>query len=462
MAGFSAAFVVQAEEMSVDLRGWEGRFAFQYDYVLEETAGLDREAEPVEVTLTMPGDAPELWQDHIRVVRLADAGSGVLTAHQVLDSVRAVAQTESDSAGPLPAASVNVVFPASCPAHGEVTYRLLWGVPEAAESRVDPLPLMRVDDGLAITGEAPGLAIRNEWYAAQLDPRSGALRTARLAHATEAPEMFYKTVPIHFGTDIWSPGESWDHDYDWAEPPHQKREGGPLALRYHRWGPLEHYRDVVVSITYTFYAHAPYVHVSSVMEFTADRSARAVPLGEIVVSHSRRPGAESEEGAPPDIFTHYAWPNLDGSTAVREVDTCRDGEGQANVPGIAPGALAILDRDVPWVAGYHAAGAYGLATLRRSQFAGNRAGGPAPCSAPCTYLANYGWGFTYWSRPVVYPLGEKGTPLDQNTAIAAGTLFAVEEALYFFEPDEDLRVVRDAHRRFSEPLRFRFEGTGPW
>ena len=45
-----------AEEQgaTIDITGWERLFAFHYDYVLEETAGFDREAEPVEVTMDHP------------------------------------------------------------------------------------------------------------------------------------------------------------------------------------------------------------------------------------------------------------------------------------------------------------------------------------------------------------------------------------------------------------------------
>lgn len=452
----------EEEAGSVSVADWDRFFAFHYDYVLEERAGLAREFEPVEVTLTTPGEMPDEWRDHVRVVRLVEGNRGVLTPHEVLGAVSAVARAQGDSPVPAPAKSVNVVFLARCPAQGKVTYRLFWGLPEEDLPGSDSLPTANVEDALAVSGELPGLTIGNEFYTVQLDARSGAIRTASLAGPAKDPPMFYKSVPIHFGTDIWSPGQSWDHDYDWVRPPNQILEGGILALRYHRWGPLEKYRDVVVSITYTFYAHVPYVRVSSVMEFTADRSARAVRMGEIVVSHSRTPDAEGADQESPDVFTHYAWPNDDGSTAICEVNAHRDQEGQANIQGVAWGALAILDRDVPWVAGYHADKAYGLASLRNGQFAGNRLGGPVPASAPCTYVANYGWGFTYWSRPMVYPLGEKGTSLDQNSAVAAGTIFATEEALLFFEPDDGLRGVSRAYRKFAEPLRFCFRGTGPW
>ena len=459
---FPKVATAEDEPGSVDVAEWDRYFAFHYDYVLAETAGLVRDFEPVEVTLTTSGEMADEWRDHVRVVRMVDADRGVPVPHELLGAVTAKAQAQDDRPVPAPAKSVNVVFLARCPGQGEVTYRFYWGLPEDAVPGSDSLPKAKVENGLAISGEPPGLTVGNEFYTIHLDAKSGAIRTARMAGQGEGQLMFYKTVPIHFGTDVWSPGQSWDHDYDWVRPPNENRTGGVLAFRYHRWGPLQHYRDVAVSITYTFYAHVPYVHVSSVMEFTADRSARAVRMGEIVVSHSRTPDAEDAEQESPDVFTHYAWPNDDGSTAICEVDAHRDNEGQANLEGVARGALAILDRDVPWVAGYHADQAYGMASLRKSQFAGNRLGGPVPASAPCTYVANYGWGFTYWSRPMVYPLGEKGTPLDQNSAVAAGTIFATEEALLFFTPDDGLRGVSRAQRRFAEPLRLRFKGTGPW
>ena len=462
-AGFTA-FGVLAESSPVDVTAWENRFAHHYDYVLAETAGLERQFEPVEVTLTMPGDAPEEWQRHIRVVRLVDKKQGCVIPHEVLGAVSAVTSAEADSEVPHLATSVNVVFLAHCEAEGEVTYRLLWGLPAGGDPEGDPLPTATLEGGMSITGDAPGLTVGNEHYTIELDPKSGAFKTVRRTVHGDDRRMFYNTIPCHFGTDIWSPPQGWDHDYDWAVPPNQKLEGGATALRYHRWGPLQTYRDVVVSITYTFFAHVPYVQVSSTMRFTKDRSARAVRMGEIVVSHSHAPAPNEKDagGKSPEAFSHYAWPDDNHRVVTREINAYRGADGRANVEGLAPGALAILGRDVPWVAGYHLDKGYGMASLRRAQFAGNQLGGPTPHSAPCTYVANYGWGFTYWSRPMAYPLGAKGTPLDRNTAIAAGTLFAIEEALLVFEPDAELRQVRDAHRRFTEPLRFQFKGTGPW
>ena len=443
-----------AEAEVLDLSNWDTQCLFRYDYVLEEDLGIARESEPVEVTLSVPGTASGEWETHVRVVRLTGDNAGELVPHEVLGKTSVLQED-----GGTPAESVNVIFLADCPGKGRATYRLFWGLPASGQDTLPPSPS---ETGLLVSGEAPGLTLENEYYHIQLDPKSGAILSARRTDQDDDHRMFYKTIPCHFGTDVWSPPQSWDHDYDWAQPPNQKVEGGAVALRYHRWGPLEHYRDVVVSITYTFYAHVPYVQVSLVMNFTEDRSVHAVRMGEIVVSHSEKPVMEEGKEASPEVFTHYAWPERDGSLTQREINANRGEDGRANLPGIAPGALGILGRDVPWVAGYNKTRGYGFASLRRAQFAGNVLGNATPQAAPCTYVANYGWGFSYWSRPMVYPLGERETPLDQNTALAAGSLFTVEEALLLFKPDEELRDVRKTHQEFTHPLHQVFLGTGPW
>ncbi len=450
-----------AKGESIDLGLWNAQFERHYDYVLAESAGLARSHEPVEVTLTLPGGNPDAWRDTIRIARLLpETESGQLIPHDVLGMADASAATHPEGEGPHPVSSVNVVFLAKCPAHATVVYRLYWGWKGA-----EPPAAAVEAGGLSLSGEAPGLHIDNGHYSIQLDPKSGAIRTIRTAGGADGTEMSYKTLPIHFGTDVWSPKQGWDHDYDWLAPPNQRVEGGATALRYHRWGPLQHYTDVQVSIVYTFYAHVPYVHVSSTLTFTQNRSVHAVRMGEIVVSHSRKPGVETGgEGdeADPEVFSHFAWPGAGDGVITREINAHRGDDGRANLEGIAPGALGILDRDVGWVAGYNADKNFGLASLRRMQYAGNTLGGPVPHSAPCTYVANYGWGFVYWSRPMVYPLGERETDLDCNTAVAAGTLFATDEALLLFKPGEDLREVRQTHLGFTKPLQLRFKGTGPW
>jgi hypothetical protein len=457
------AITAFADGLVVDANEWGKDFAFKYDYVLSEPAGLTRKNEPIEITLSVPDVDDSLWVDEIRVVKLDADTAGVVVPHQVIGRTTARVKSDDTEKSPAPAQSVNIVFLADCPANGKKTYRLFWGTPAGAAVRREH-PKAFESKGLQLQGSAPGLTVSNEYYTVQLDPKSGAILTCHLAEHTNDRSMKFRTRPIHFGVDVWSPPLKWDHDYDWEGPPNQKMESGPLVTRYHRWGPLQSYQDVTVSVTYTFYAHVPYVFVSSTLLFTMDRSVRAVRMGEIVVDHTHMEGPNEKDAKENvhNVFTHYAWPERDGATHAVEIDAHRDETGAENLPGVVSGAIAILDRDVAWVAGYNAAEKFGMGTLRRSQFAGNVSGGTTPQSVPCTYVANYGWGFTYWSRPIVYPLGEKGSPEDQNTAVAAGTVFGIEEALLFFTPDEELKAVSEAQRRFVEPLRLVFKGTGPW
>ncbi|MCL4216645.1 MAG: hypothetical protein KJ052_06530 [Candidatus Hydrogenedentes bacterium] len=443
----------------VNLSDLDEAFVYQYDYELKETAGLARNQEPVEISLTVPRRDDLGWFDNIRVVHILEDENGALVPHEVLGSVTAGGLDKETKNEPHPASSVNIAFFADCPASSSATYRIYWDAAESGTAR--DIPKVKAHDPLKIEGEAPGLTIENAYYSLTLHPDSGAIQSTLLKGQMEENRMYYHTIPIHFGTDVWSPNQGWDHDYDWASPPSQKLEGGPLVLRYHRWGPLHEYTDVIVSITYTFYAYQPYVHVSSTMEFTKDRSVRMVRMGEIVVHHGAHANSPDKDPTP-EFFSHYAWPERDGSVTTRSINEGHDEQLRSRVEGLAPGAIAILDRDVNWVAGYHADKNYGMASLRLNQFAGNRRGGPVPQSAPSTYVANYGWAFSYWSRPMVSPMGTKGSALDQNMAVADGTIYGAEECLLVFAPGDSLAQVQEAYGRVAEPLRFMFKGTGPW
>ena len=120
---------------TMDVTGWDPFFAFHYDYTLEETAGLQRENEPVEVTLSVPADPPRPWHEHIRVVRLESEGEGVVVPHQLMGEVAAVTPKTGDTPTAASVESVNIVFIASCPKRGNVTYRLFWGLPVSAAGR---------------------------------------------------------------------------------------------------------------------------------------------------------------------------------------------------------------------------------------------------------------------------------------------------------------------------------------
>ncbi len=452
------SFTACADKQSVPKRksalfsisGWDSLFIYQYDYVLKETSGLKRTAEPVKVTLSAKPGEIKNWTNEIRVVRWDSVQPPELIPFQVYGK---------ETADKPPTESVNIVFIAKALPYQKINYKIFWG---KCSDKV--LPSAEQPTDLKLTGLKPGLTINNRYYHIELSEKSGAIQTARRAsQGNEELISFYQGVPIHFGADVWSPPVSWDHDYDWKTPPNQQLIHGPIMIKYHRWGPLKSYQDVIVHLTYTFFTNVPYVVVSTIMEFTENRSARAVRMGEIVVTYmpSKEHPDYSKINSSDNVFTHYAWP--EGERIVtRDIASHLDSKKVAQIEGFARGGLAVLDRDIPWVAGYNKLKKFGMASLRKSHFVGNKYGNPLPFTAACTYLGQYGWGFTYWSRPEVYPFGKRNTMLDHNTVVSKGTIFLSEEALLIFDPTNINKNIRNVYTKYTHPLKLQFKGTGPW
>lgn len=430
--------------------GWDSLFTYQYDYVLKETKGLARTAEPMKITLSAKTGEIKNWTDEIRIVRYDSVQPPELIPFQVYGQ-ETVDKPSTES--------VNVIFIAKALPYQKITYKLFWG---KCSDKV--LPSAQQPTDLKISGNQPGLIIDNTFYHIELSVKSGAIQSAsRASQGNRGLISFYQGAPIHFGADVWSPPANWDHDYDWQTPPNQKLVHGPIMIKYHRWGPLKSYQDVIVHLNYTFFSNVPYVVVSTMMEFTENRSARAVRIGEIVVTYLPSKGhpSYSQIDTSDIVFTHYAWPEED-RIVTRDIATHLDSQNVAQIEGFARGGLAVLDRDIPWIAGYNALKKFGMASLRRTHFVGNKYGNPLPFTAACTYLGEYGWGFSYWSRPEVYPFGKRNSTLDHNTVVSKGTIFASEEALLIFDPSDLNKNIRNVYTKYTHPLKLQFKGTGPW
>ena len=475
--------VVEPVEVRMEeLDQWTKQFRYRYDCTLRESAGIGRDAEPVEITLDARAGEMVNWQKEVRIYLIGD-DHALAVPFQVHGRRRAqlpeslTPQTES----------ANVLFLAACPPSAAVTYRILWGLtgaPVDAPAATAPHPLQvtsysdrapapgpgvgrgsRREAGSASAGKTgAGATIANRLYRIRLSERSGGiLHVSRAGHSGE-PQMrfFQEGIPVHFAADVWSPPDRWDHVYDWPRPPNEEWVAGPLMIRYHRWGPMSRYHDVNAHVTYTFHAEVPYVLVSTMLEFTRNRSVRTVRIGEIVTTHAETADRAAKRKEPlARVFTHYAWPE-GGRARTLRIQSHLDSRNAARVKGYVSGTLAVLDRDVPWIAGYDELGGYGIASLRKSQTVINKIGGPIPFKAACTYIAQYGWGYTYWSRAAVFPTGPRESALDRNTVVAKGTVFASEQALLVFDPSDDLRQIREAVKKWNAPLRRETRGSGPW
>jgi len=157
----------------------------------------------------------------------------------------------------------HLVWQADVPAGEEVWYLVLAGNP-AAE-----LPQYASD--LRVGGEGFGLDVENDHFRARLSRQTGQLErlTYRRAH----------------GLELFAGGEGhgepphidWAHDYlagdrfnkfrvtNWEACPNYEVVRGPLCVTVRRWGvphsplhPAISASDMLVDLTYTFYAGAPY------------------------------------------------------------------------------------------------------------------------------------------------------------------------------------------------------------
>ncbi|HQO35772.1 MAG TPA: hypothetical protein PLG59_14005, partial [bacterium] len=101
---------------------WQSHFQYQYDYTVKETSGLDRDAEPVTVTLSAKAREISDWGKEVHVLRVCPCGKEQPVPFQVYGVVDAQKPLTED----IRSESANVVFLASCPANETATYRLLW------------------------------------------------------------------------------------------------------------------------------------------------------------------------------------------------------------------------------------------------------------------------------------------------------------------------------------------------
>ena len=230
-------------------RGWK---AFK-PLSLFETVGIERRAEPTEVTLAVPAsDAADLRRE-LRVARV-DASTGALseTPSQFLEEWRRGGERVA-----------RVVFLADVPAHGDARYLLIYGNPFAE--------LPEYPTNLRVAGDDAGLDISNEHYAAMLSRQNGQL--SRLVSTRQHGLELYAGGKGHGEP----PQIDWGHDYvdhdnfqklrvrNWARCPNHRALRGPLCAEVRRWGfphspmyPVFTPSRIHMDVTYRFYSGLPY------------------------------------------------------------------------------------------------------------------------------------------------------------------------------------------------------------
>ncbi|MDX1980951.1 MAG: hypothetical protein SFV51_11825, partial [Bryobacteraceae bacterium] len=273
----TAARFTPVEALPAAWRQWAGGWRYAKTLVLDETAGVARPPEPVEILASfVAGQADSLGRE----IRLARVENGALreVPCQVHEERRRGAER-----------SCRVMFFAPSAAHQRTTYLLFYGNPDAE------LPGYGTD--LRVQGEGYGLDIENDFFKASLSRQMGQLE--RLTFKREHGLELFAGGEGHGEP----PGIDWAHDYVgsgnfqkfritlWDRCPDYEVVHGPLCTIIRRWGfpyspvhPVFTPSRVHFYIEYRFYAGLPWFHKTGRIDILKDVEADALRDDEWVFS----------------------------------------------------------------------------------------------------------------------------------------------------------------------------------
>ena len=281
-------------------RDWAAGWHYCKALHLDETVGLDRSPEPVELLLSCPAEQAVSLVREIRVARVLADGSLREIPCQTHEEVRRGKQRLA-----------KVLFMAEGLAHERQTYLIFYGNPDAE------LPAFSTD--LETRGEGYALDIENDFFKASLSRQMGQLE--RLSIKREHGLELFAGGDGHGEP----PGIDWAHDYAasghfqklrltlWESCPDYEVVRGPLCTIVRRWGfphspvhPVFSPSRLHVDVEYRFYAGLPWFHKSGKMQVIKGFEAPALRDDEWVFSGQS--------------FTEILWMGADGKMCSGPVD----------------------------------------------------------------------------------------------------------------------------------------------
>ncbi|MBI4558325.1 MAG: hypothetical protein HY706_12155 [Candidatus Hydrogenedentes bacterium] len=414
--------------------GPEGWRRFQ-SVALHETAGLDRNNEPVECSITVRSeDCHDLGRE-LRVFAYEPTGGGLSAApFQTFNAQSYPGRptgTSNENYLQHPSMSLDVVFLASVPARGARVYIIAYDNPTAEI-------LAPLSSDLRVTGPELGATVENESYRVQLDKKSGQIAAIELKgrHEKPVPPLTNSySFAMHWNPDSFADNAQWGHTFAWNPPDHTYvTANGPILFRITNRGRMpDSTPQVQTSVTYSFYAGLPYVKCTTVTEARDPVNASAIRNGEIVLdSH---------------LVTHFVWQEKTGK--LKKIRTVHG-------PNWQDEWATRVDHDVPWIAMTNELDDYGIGTAIENSFAFNPVCGEATTHRPAFYLYyHHFWQIplTYFTRGWVYPFSDyqRGPILP----VKAGSTYVEKMAFVpFYMKDHGKRYqdMMDASTQVEYPL----------
>ncbi len=417
---------------------WHNDWNYYAGVMLEETAGLTRQGEPVHVTLGLFADRLTAPAREIRVVTYApndaraDERGYVEVASQVYnvktwkdEEILAIEERDEKTGQKIPRYSptttLEVAFLADVPSYRKQAYLIFYGNPHAAK------PSYQTD--LVVQGEGLGCTVENEFYKINHAGNSGAIFGVYVKQGVDVllEHKLETNGAVQWNPDCYSPPHSWVHASDW-ENPECEIVAGPVFVMLRRWAPLPHLEDVLASSTNIYYAGQPYVIVSETAEFTRDRYVKAVRQAEIVFNHA--------------VLDEFAYIDPFGAIKGFKIEGSRP----------HPEHAIELPLDTPWMAFINRERRVAFGHVALEAAASNLTGGlPRLDEDAYFYVANGPW--IYLSRALVYPFGSNNA--SRMTHVPKGAVYVSKTAylpIRLAEGSDPFEPIETARRTLTKPL----------
>lgn len=380
-------------------------------FLLSESHGLERTAEPVAVTASF---YPEELPDPSALELLDEQGASVpFQAADLFDAPTTGPKTRHSK-------HCRIYFLAEVPAHGQRKYKL--EIRERADTVESEKPAAAATD-LQVSSEKLALCVENRHLAVSLDPASGQIfsfknKAARVTLDSPRTEGW--------DPDTFDPNRGWPRPFDWHSQPKVTFEQGPLFFQLYRVGTLKQYPEITLHMTYRLYAGVPYLWTNTVIEINEDVPLMCLRNEEFVFKDSH--------------FTHLAWQESDGCVVTRPLEGLRPINRHGDIVKVHP--------ETPWVGFAHPGKGHGIATLHLSSAHFNRQGGPLRLRDHSCYLIKAGaLNGVYWVRPFIY--WPQHTKRDQLLVAAAGSVYT-DESAYCLAGTSDPQSPKDEEALYAQ------------
>ena len=378
---------------------------------IEETAGLDRKAEIVTLTITKPKSDVERQN-----YRIYDGAASV--PYQLVDARESVPQASEAKTHP-----VTVTTKLALPVDAGAYQRKILVVLRGEGGRP-------AESAIASAGQGLGKTVTTSRLALGFHPQSGQINT--IEYLKEGIKLHNdKAGVIHWNPDVFVPGLAWDHSFDWNPPASFDEKNGPFLYLNARKGPLPHVKDVTLEVKYTVLKEAPYFVVETLMTVGKDMGVVALRNDEMVF-YKR-------------LFdTLYYRDRRDGVVQQPLIE----------LPGFPYGLAHVAPADLDWVGLVNTFSRYGFFGLRLQAAAASLgAAGDFGHKAGTYFYAPADGEYVYWVRPWLYTWGEFLTS-NHLTFLPQGSVF-YEKNAYILLPvnDKTPAALDELVLRLRSPLR---------